>query len=51
MGSLLIRLGWTQAYFANRVGVDQKTICRWCKDNPNPVAMAYLEFACGVNQV
>ena len=51
MLELLSRLGWSQVYFARRIGVAEKTVNRWCAGNPNPVAMAYLEFACGVNQV
>jgi DNA-binding XRE family transcriptional regulator len=43
---LLRRIGWTQVYFANHVGVDKDTVYRWCKDVPNPVAMKFLELAC-----
>ena len=51
MIELLSRLGWSQRYFASRIGVAEKTVNRWCVGEANPVAMAYLEFACGVNQV
>ena len=51
MSELLSRLGWSQRYFAGKVGVDEKTVNRWCAGKPNPVAMAYLDFVCGVNQV
>jgi DNA-binding transcriptional regulator YiaG len=44
MGGLLDELGWSQAYFARRVGVSEKTVSRWCKGEPNSVAMAYLEL-------
>ena len=44
MVNLLDRLGWSQAYFARRVGVSSKTVGRWCKGSPDPVAMAYLEL-------
>jgi len=44
MSGLLESLGWSQTYFAKRVGVSPKTVGRWCKGEPNPVAMAYLEL-------
>ena len=44
MIELLESLGWSQAYFARRVGVSEKTVGRWCKGNPDPVAMAYLRL-------
>lgn len=44
MTELLNRLGWSQAYFARRVGVDEKTVSRWCMGKGNPVAEAYLEL-------
>lgn len=42
MTELLTRIGWTQAYFANHVGVSEKTVSRWCRGTPDPVAMKYL---------
>lgn len=44
MLELLSRVGWTQKYFAERVGVNEKTVNRWCTGEPNSVAMAYLEM-------
>lgn len=44
MSELLDRLGWSQAYFARHVGVSEKTVSRWCKVGPDPVAMKYLEL-------
>ena len=42
MVELLERVGWTQGYFAGQVGVDIKTVNRWCNGKENTVAMAYL---------
>ena len=42
MTELLEFIGWSQAEFARRVGVSERTVSRWCKRNPDPVAMAYL---------
>lgn len=48
MTELLKRLGWTQEYFAVRIGVSSKTVSRWCagthRGQGYPVAMAYLGF-------
>lgn len=44
MTDLLSKVGWSQAFFARHIGVDEKTVSRWCNDNPNPVAMKYLAF-------
>ena len=44
MQQLLDDLGWSQAYFADRVGVDVKTVNRWCNGSSNPIALAYLEL-------
>ena len=44
MKHLLDKFGWSQAYFARRVGVTEKTVGRWCKSNPDSVAMAYLNL-------
>ena len=43
MKELLKRLGWSQKYFANYIGVSVNTINNWCKGNPNPAAMKLLE--------
>ena len=48
MNDMLMRLGWTQKYFARKVGVDEKTVGRWCTGSPNSVALEYLRFACHV---
>lgn len=48
MQELLTRLGWTQRYFANQVGVNERTVQRWCVGAGNSVAEAYLRFACHV---
>lgn len=53
-------LGWSQAYFADRLGVDLATVSRWANGHlPVPqYAVSYLELAmkvkvrlavCGVN--
>ena len=44
MSNLLVRLGWSQVYFARRVGVSKKTVSRWCKGEGNSVARVYLEM-------
>ena len=44
MMELLSRVGWSQRYFAGRVGVAEKTVNRWCAGDPNSVAMAYLQM-------
>lgn len=43
MSELLKRVGWTQKYFARLWGVDENTVGRWCKGDPNYGAMRYLE--------
>jgi transcriptional regulator with XRE-family HTH domain len=48
MTDMLMRLGWSQRYFALRVGVDENTVGRWCSGKPNPVAMEYLRFCCHI---
>ena len=44
MQDLLDRIGWSQAHFARMVEVSPKTVGVWCRGNPNPVAMKYLEL-------
>ena len=45
MRDLLSKIGWSQAFFAGRVGVSVKTVNRWCKGGGgSEVAMAYLEL-------
>ena len=48
MQSLLDKLGWSQVYFAERIGVSSKTVSRWVlgksRGSGYPVAMAYLRF-------
>lgn len=46
MSDMLMRLGWTQKYFARRIGVDEKSVTRWCQGTPNPIAMEYLRLSC-----
>lgn len=46
MKQLLAKLGWSQSFFATHVGVSEKTVNRWCFENPNPVAMKYLQLIC-----
>ena len=45
----LHRLGWTQAYFAARIGVSSRTVSRWIggksRGQGYPVAMAYLRLS------
>ena len=48
MIDLLSRIGWSQRHFASRVGVDERTVGRWCSGEPNPVAMAYLQLVARV---
>ena len=48
MEELLQKIGWTRAYFAQRVGVDRKTVGRWCDGQENSIAMAYLELVAGL---
>ena len=44
MQDLLDRIGWSQAEFGRRVGVSSVTVNKWCRGEPNSVAMAYLEL-------
>ena len=44
MLELLSRIGWSHRFFARQVGVDEKTVGRWCTGKENPVARAYLEM-------
>jgi len=44
MQDLLDKLGWSQRYFADHLGVSVNTVNAWCKGNPNPAAMKYLEL-------
>ena len=48
MVELLEKIGWTQEFFANRIGVSRKTVSRWIAGKSRgqgyPVAMAYLEM-------
>lgn len=48
MRELLERVGWSNRYFASRVGVDERTVSRWCTGQENSVARAYLEFVARV---
>ena len=49
MIELLHRVGWSQKYFASRVGVDERTVGRWCSGkSENSVAIAYLEMVARV---
>ena len=46
MADILTRLGWSQAYFGARIGVDERTVRRWVKQEEGrgySAAMAYLE--------
>ena len=44
MIDLLARLGWSQAYLADRLGVSPKTVCGWAKGEAPVYAMRYLEL-------
>ena len=44
MKDLLHRIGWSQAWFAQHIGVSERTVYQWCKSDPNPIAMKYLEL-------
>jgi len=44
MTELLTKLGWSQAFFARKVGVSTQTVSRWCNGEPNSVAMTYLRL-------
>ncbi len=44
MNELLERIGWTRRHFSGMVGVDEKTVGRWCSGAENSVAMAYLRM-------
>ena len=46
MGDLLDKLGWSQAYFAKRVGVTEQTVGRWVRGDPPRLAVVYLEQCC-----
>ena len=42
MDKLLEKIGWSQAYFAKRIGVSEKTVCQWNKKGAPEYALAYL---------
>ena len=48
MQDLLDKLGWSQVFFAEKIGVSTKTVSRWLlgksRGSGYPVAMAYLRF-------
>ena len=44
MDDLLVRVGWSQAFFARKLGVSSKTVGRWCKGKGGNEATAYLEM-------
>lgn len=48
MNNLLNQMGWTQAHFAEVLGVDKKTVYNWCRDNKSSPgynsATKYLEL-------
>lgn len=44
MQNLLDRLGWSQVYFANHIGVSSRTVSRWCKRGGGNEALKYLEL-------
>ena len=48
MSDLLNEIGWSQAFFANRIGVSTRTVNRWVlgknRGQGYPVAIAYLEM-------
>lgn len=46
MQEMLDKLGWSQAYFAGRMGVSANTVSAWCNGEPNQAAMVYLELVC-----
>lgn len=51
MNELLAKLGWSKQYFAERVGLNLRTIQRWAKKGNGPgydLCVSYLRFACHV---
>ena len=44
MIELLGRIGWSNRFFARQVGVDERTVSRWCSGKENSVARSYLEL-------
>ena len=44
MEKLLKQIGWSQSYFARRLGVTPKTVGEWVKGEPPAYAMRYLEL-------
>ena len=44
MDKLLKQIGWSQAFFAQRMGVTPKTVGEWVKGEPPAYAMRYLEL-------
>ena len=44
MEKLLNQIGWSQAYFARRLGVTPKTVGEWIKGEPPTYAMRYLRM-------
>jgi len=44
MNELLGRIGWSNRHFARLVGVDERTVSRWCSGKENSVSRAYLEL-------
>ena len=48
MNELLSKAGWTQADFAEVLGIDKKTVYNWCRHNKSSpgynAAIKYLEL-------
>lgn len=44
MDELLAKAGWSKSHFAKVCGVDVRTVQRWCREEPDPLAMRYLEL-------
>jgi len=41
--SLLLQIGWSQAHFASRIEVSERTVSKWCKTGAPKLAILYLE--------
>ena len=46
MDDLLVKLGWSKAYFAQHAGVSANTVSNWSKGDPPIIVIKYLELCC-----
>lgn len=42
MSELLERMGWSQRFFANHIGVSEQTVTRWNREGAPEYVLVYL---------